>query len=73
MTFASCQKNYTCTCDNKIVLEANGDTVKSTELKYSIRGTQDDAEGECKYYETYEDYLERPAVTYHYCGIEEED
>jgi hypothetical protein len=65
----SCQKDYTCSCDIKYVV--NGKVEATTTSRNNITATtEDNAKNDCKYYETEEDYLGRMAVVQHYCGIE---
>ncbi|MCB0697815.1 MAG: hypothetical protein KDC07_10645 [Chitinophagaceae bacterium] len=74
MMFAltSCHKTYDCVCDLKTYAIDTQDTLKTETTHHTIKGTKYDAEDACKYYETEEDYLQRPAIVYHYCGIVED-
>ncbi len=72
LAFSSCKKHHDCNCDIKTVIN-EVDTVKSTTSHHTIKGTLDDAEDACKYYETEEFHLGRPAIVYHYCAIKDED
>lgn len=67
--FSSCYKTHDCVCNIKTVTLDTWDTVKSTMTHYTIRGTKDDANAACKYYETDNEYLNRPAYEYHFCEI----
>lgn len=69
--FSSCKKQYYCHCDHKTTVD--GDTVKSVQDVYEVRAQKEDAEAECKYYETEETYLTNYAIVYHYCQIEDEE
>lgn len=66
---SSCYKKNHCVCEIKTVTLDTRDTVKSTNTHHVIKGTKFDAEEACKYYETEEDYLGRPAYIYHDCKI----
>lgn|GEM_PF-1327592 len=70
--FSSCYKNHDCVCNIKTVAIDVNDTLKTEVTHHTIRGTKEDAADACKYYETEEDYLQRPAIVYHYCEIVED-
>lgn len=67
--FASCYKSHDCVCEIRTFALDTQDTVDRTTTHHTIKGPKDDAEDACKYYETEEDYLGRPAYIYHFCGI----
>lgn len=67
--FASCYKKHDCVCNIKTVAIDVNDTLKSETTHHTIKGTLNDAEDACKYYETEEDYLKRAAIVYHFCSI----
>ena len=68
----SCYKTHHCVCDVKTVTQDNKDTVDRDMTHHTIKGTKADADDACKYYETEEDFLQRYAIVYHYCRIEED-
>ncbi|HEY9178004.1 MAG TPA: hypothetical protein VIN07_09950 [Flavipsychrobacter sp.] len=72
LVLSSCYKTHDCVCDIKTVTQDTKDTVKSVRTHHTIKGTKADADDACKYYETEEDYLQRYAIIYHYCRIEED-
>lgn len=70
--FTSCYKSHDCVCEIRTYALDVQDTVSRTTTHHTIRGTKDDAEAACKYYETEENYLGRPSYVYHYCEIVED-
>ncbi len=72
LALSSCYKSHDCVCDVKTVPNDTKDTVKTVNTHHTIKGTKDDAEDACKYYETEETYLLRPSIVYHYCRIEDD-
>ena len=72
MAFSSCYKTHNCVCTIKTVTQDTKDTVKTSSTHHTIKGTKTDADAACKYYETEEDYLQRYAIVYHFCEIDED-
>lgn len=72
LAFASCYKTHDCVCQIRTYALDTQDTVARTMTHHTIKGTKDDAEDACKYYETEEDYLGRPAYVYHFCEIDDD-
>lgn len=72
--FSSCNKQYTCACDEKYVQKDNGKLVWETNSKRNITSkTSDDAKSQCRtYYTTEQYYLNRLVEVQHYCGILED-
>lgn len=72
LAMSSCYKTHHCYCQIKTVAQDTQDTVKWTDSHHTIKGAKIDAEDACKYYETEEDFLQRPAINYHYCAIDDD-
>lgn len=71
----SCKKSYYCHCNHSIVVDGD-DTVKNDQDNitiHEVREIREDAEKECKYYETDEEHLGRPAIGYHFCELKESE
>ena len=66
---SSCYKKHDCVCNIRTYAIDVQDTVKRDMTHHTIKGTKEDADDACKYHETEEDYLNRPAIVYHYCEI----
>jgi hypothetical protein len=68
VAFSSCKKEFTCQC--KINYVVNGKVQNMTTTSNVIRTVKkEEAQNQCKYYETEEDYLTQKAVVQHYCEI----
>lgn len=69
--FSSCDKQYTCSCDEKYIEKSSGNQLWETNSTRGITAkTKDDAKFQCRgYYETEQDYLNRWTVVQHYCSL----
>lgn len=72
--FSSCNKQYTCSCDEKYKQKDNSVIVWETNSKRDVTAkTQDDAKSQCRpYYVTEQYYLNRLVEVEHTCGILED-
>lgn len=72
VAFSSCYKAHDCVCNIRTVTLDTRDTVARTFTHHTIKESRDDAKEACKYYETEDEYLGRPAFVYHYCEIDDD-
>lgn len=75
LLMGSCKKSYYCHCTHNLVVDGT-DTVKNKKndvTVHEVREIREDAEKECRYYETEEEHLGRPAIGYHDCELKETD
>lgn len=68
VALSSCKKDFTCQCNVNYVV--NGQIQNRTTSSNVIKTVKkEEAQNQCKYYETEEDYLNQKAVVQHYCEI----
>jgi hypothetical protein len=71
--FSSCKKDYTCYCYIDYKRTTDHISVYHTDNTFGIRSARkDDAEGQCKYYQTEEYYLNQHVFVDHNCSIVED-